>query len=790
MDASEPDSTYYNDLIGTNLYVPCSSWDCGTAVKCWGQNFATLNVRGFIEKVSIQRKTGQPRFQVKFPEKKYEKVFFVDLDYILTYSEEVPLKYHLLKADSVKKTINAAQKAIQEESVKSMNTKALFIDDVMKESKSGLEKDSSKNESNEDTESDVDINQKPMKGKKKACSQSVKGVQATVQKKAKSNKVTEIVSDSSADEYSDVDEESKKAGLWQENDEVSDGLFEPGSSVFDIDDKGPKPFDQNMWSYGELPTKVDMNFTAKPGPQHTLSPENAMPWEYFCLYIPIFFWSKWALYTNLKAEQEMGKSKEKTPRYWSPTGAAELKAWVGSVIWWCLGVSQTFHTFWNEDYDRNKMKSWFSEFRWYQIRRYFKISNPQEDEQNKGDKIQKVRELWESFIFACKRWYWPSQQVGVDEAIKRFKGRCSFKQYIKSKPCRWGLKAFCLCCSATGYLWNAFIYCGKNDVDDSQNKELGATHALVLNLLEPLAGKHHIVHMDNYFTSIPLFNDLASQGTWCCGTMRSNRRGVCPAVVMKKTEEAALKKNPGTIRYASYGSLCLLSWFAKRAVLVLTNCYSPQIADETDSILHWFTEDGSKVQRNIPRPPAIKYYNHYMGAVDLYDQYRSYVQMDVRTRKFWHVLFWLVIESALINSWILYKATRENAHLAVKYTFFTFRKSIALALVAEWEKMGCRQATPCELSPQQILKVKSHVRTHLHSANRREQTRFSSADKHYSHMAKIPCAPDAKWKRQLKCIQCKVSKTIWMCTECGAIPLCKDTCFFIYHTKPEQQVEK
>jgi hypothetical protein len=63
---------------------------------------------------------------------------------------------------------------------------------------------------------------------------------------------------------------------------------------------------------------------------------------------------------------------------------------------------------------------------------------------------------------------------------------------------------------AKGYLWNATIYCGRNDVDDAQNKQLSATHALVLQLLQPLAGKHHIVHMDNYFLSIPLFNDLAS----------------------------------------------------------------------------------------------------------------------------------------------------------------------------------------------------------------------------------------------------------------------------------------
>ena len=132
------------------------------------------------------------------------------------------------------------------------------------------------------------------------------------------------------------------------------------------------------------------------------------------------------------------------------------------------------------------------------------------------------------------------------EAIKKFKGRCSFKQYIKSKPVRWGLKIFCICCSLTGYLWNACIYVGRND-DEVQVKDIGATHSMVRNLLQPLSSKNHIVHMDNWFTSVPLVNDLATLGIWSCGTVRVNRKGLCQEVTMKKKEETMLKKNPGTV---------------------------------------------------------------------------------------------------------------------------------------------------------------------------------------------------------------------------------------------------
>ena len=121
---------------------------------------------------------------------------------------------------------------------------------------------------------------------------------------------------------------------------------------------------------------------------------------------------------------------------------------------------------------------------------------------------------------------------------------------------------------------------------------------MVRNHLQPLAFKNHIVHMKNYSTSIPLVNDLARMQIWSCGTMHSSRRGECREVIIKKNEETKLKKK-GFIRYASYGFLCLVAWFAKRAVLVLTNCNQPIAADETGTVKHWFTEKGKKIQKKM-----------------------------------------------------------------------------------------------------------------------------------------------------------------------------------------------
>ena len=68
----------------------------GTNRKCWGEGFASLSARGVIQKVKIHRKTQEPRFEIKFPEKNQKTFVGFDLDYVMAYSEEVPLKYHPL----------------------------------------------------------------------------------------------------------------------------------------------------------------------------------------------------------------------------------------------------------------------------------------------------------------------------------------------------------------------------------------------------------------------------------------------------------------------------------------------------------------------------------------------------------------------------------------------------------------------------------------------------------------------------------------------------------------------
>lgn len=55
-----------------------------------------------------------------------------------------------------------------------------------------------------------------------------------------------------------------------------------------------------------------------------------------------------------------------------------------------------------------------------------------------------------------------AENVTVDEQLVAFRGRCPFKQYIPSKPAKYGIKIWTLCDSKTSYVWKLQIYTGKD----------------------------------------------------------------------------------------------------------------------------------------------------------------------------------------------------------------------------------------------------------------------------------------------------------------------------------------
>ena len=52
----------------------------------------------------------------------------------------------------------------------------------------------------------------------------------------------------------------------------------------------------------------------------------------------------------------------------------------------------------------------------------------------------------------------------MDEVMIKFKGRLGFKQYMKDKSTKWGIKVFVLNDARNGYVYRLQVYTSKNQV--------------------------------------------------------------------------------------------------------------------------------------------------------------------------------------------------------------------------------------------------------------------------------------------------------------------------------------
>ena len=101
-----------------------------------------------------------------------------------------------------------------------------------------------------------------------------------------------------------------------------------------------------------------------------------------------------------------------------------------------------------------------------------------------------------------------------------WRGRMIFREYIKNKRHKHGIKFYELC-THHGLVLSAEIYGGQGFKDVNN---LGQTAAIVLKLMEPYLEKRHHLFTDNYYNSVSLTEFLSSKGTYITGTLRKDRK--------------------------------------------------------------------------------------------------------------------------------------------------------------------------------------------------------------------------------------------------------------------------
>ena len=243
-------------------------------------------------------------------------------------------------------------------------------------------------------------------------------------------------------------------------------------------------------------------------------------------------------------------------------------------------------------------------------------------------RIDKVKSFLDLLLPQFRRYYKPSREISGDETMVGFRGRFSPKQYIPSKPQKYGIKAFTLADSANGYMLNIVVYTGADTLSeaDPTYATLPQPGRVLLHLLQPYLDKGYHVYTDRYYTSIPLAKALEERSTSFTGTVVRNRTnlpdGICRPSPLSDNEVRAFRAN----RFLA------LEWRAptkKKSLVMLSTQSSAQM---TTVRVRWNQETAEK-------PVVVNEYNHSMNGVDTADQNSVYYPFIRKTRKWWRKLF-------------------------------------------------------------------------------------------------------------------------------------------------------
>lgn len=123
----------------------------------------------------------------------------------------------------------------------------------------------------------------------------------------------------------------------------------------------------------------------------------------------------------------------------------------------------------------------------------------------------------------------------------------------------------------------------------------------------------------------------------------------------------------------------VFKWRDNRPVYFASNFHGSE-----ETFVKRRNKDGNKT--SVKCPIVVKDYNSHMFGVDLADQLRQLYCVNRKSRKWWHRIFWGIIDILFVNSYIIYNYLHPDDNMTV----LQFRRCIAQGLMAKVAKQKKR----------------------------------------------------------------------------------------------------
>lgn len=332
---------------------------------------------------------------------------------------------------------------------------------------------------------------------------------------------------------------------------------------------------------------------------------------------------------------------------WTDMTEEEFQRFLGLLI--LSGVyksrNESIIQLWSLEDGRSVFGETMARTRFQQISRALRFDDAAHRRERRNmDKLAPIRHIFDSWESNLSDAFVPGENVTVDEQLLTFRGRVPFKQYIPSKPGKYGIKFWMLSDSATSYVLRLQMYTGK---EPGEKREQNQGERVVLQLTEGLIRSGRNVTVDNFFCSLSLAQQLLDKQLTLVGTMRKNRKELPQQMLITKGRDV-------------FSSLFA---FRKDATLV---SYCPKKGKVVCLLSSSHNQDDVDYTRPDKKPDIILKYNSTKGGVDTADQMLRTYSTKRRTRRWPVAVFYNMLDISALNAFIIWMSL--NPHWNSKST--------------------------------------------------------------------------------------------------------------------------
>lgn len=160
-------------------------------------------------------------------------------------------------------------------------------------------------------------------------------------------------------------------------------------------------------------------------------------------------------------------------RPWKDTNANELYAYIAILLYAGAEKSNLVHA--KDLFHKSNMpfyRAHMSLKRFEQISRFLRFDDSRTRVARLAtDKLAPIRYTWTQFQKNLTLSFKPSLELCIDEQLLTTRNRCSFRQYIPSKPGKYGIKTFWMVDATNNFPISAEIYLGTQPSENQRQRQ-------------------------------------------------------------------------------------------------------------------------------------------------------------------------------------------------------------------------------------------------------------------------------------------------------------------------------